>query len=101
MTGASGRFCFIRENTKLQNLFLEVLLDKIINFVPSFLGFNMTFYQRNILKVVWVLYLALFTVVLSVNANESSMHVGPDEVSSISANENSIHINTDEETKIR
>jgi len=44
----------------------------------------MTFYQRNILRVVWVLYLALFTVVLSVNANESS-----------------IHINTDEETKIR
>ena len=73
----------------------------MIIFVPSFLGFNMTFYQRNIMTVAWVLYLALFTVVLSVNANENSMHSGPDEASFISANKNSIHINTDEETKIR
>ena len=84
-----------------QILILARLLDRMIIFVPSFLGFNMTFYQRNISRVVWVLYLALFTVVLSVNANESSMHIGPDEASSISANENSIHINTYEDTKIR
>ena len=61
----------------------------------------MTFYQRVIMRALSVLYLALFILALSVNANESSMQIGNDEVLSISASKNSIHIIEDQETKIR
>ena len=76
-------------------------LGQLIIFELLFLGFNMTFYQRDIMGALSVLYMALFILALSVNANESSMHIGNDEALSISTNENSIHINTDQETKIR
>ena len=74
---------------------------QLIIFELLFLGFNMTFYQRDIMGALSVLYMALFILALSVNANESSMHIGNDEALSISTNENSIHINTYKETKIR
>ena len=66
-----------------------------------FPGFNMTFYQRDIMRALSVLYLALLVLALFVNANESSMHISDDEALPISTNENSIHINTGQETKIR
>jgi len=52
------------------------------------------------MRALSVLYLALFILALSVNANESFMHIGDDEALSISTNENSIHTNADQETKI-
>ena len=76
-------------------------LGQLIIFELLFPGFNMTFYERDIMRALSVLYLALFILALSVNANESFMHIGDDEALSISTNENSIHINADQETKSR